>query len=65
MAKYPEITVQLTDRDGNSFVLIRHVRYALKKAGLPPKVQSRFFEEAVSGNYDHTLRTCKNWVTIE
>ena len=36
---------------------------ALRRAGVPKEELTEFFEEAISGHYDHLLQTCMRWVT--
>lgn len=62
--KYPDIVVQLSGEDGNAFVIIGKVRRALKRADVPKDEIDSFSEEAISGDYDHVLRTCMKWVTV-
>lgn len=62
--KYPEITVKLTEEDGNVFTLIAVVHAALKRANV---VDAReFMREAMeSGSYDEALQCMMRWVTVE
>jgi hypothetical protein len=63
MAKFPDVTVQLTGQDGNAFVIVSRVRSALEKAGHADAAKE-FFDEALSGNYDHVLTTCMDYVEV-
>jgi menaquinone-dependent protoporphyrinogen IX oxidase len=63
--KYPDITVQLTGEDGNTFVIIARISQALKKAGTSSEIVKQFRDEAMSGDYDHVLQTAMRWVNIE
>lgn len=62
--KYPEIEVQLTGQDGNAFVLLNCVTTALKDNGIGQEEREEFFNEATSGDYDHLLQTCGEWVNV-
>ena len=62
--KYKNIHVKLSESDGNAFVVIGKVRQALKDAGKAPEEIKVFTEEAMSGDYDHLLQTCMNWVDV-
>jgi hypothetical protein len=61
--KFPDITVQLTGRDGNAFAIIGAVSGAIRRAGHIDEAK-QFVEEAMSGDYDNVLRTALNWVTV-
>lgn len=63
MPKYPEVEVKLVGEDGNAYSLIGIVSDGLKSAGLGTEVET-FCEEAMSGDYDHLLATCLEWVTV-
>jgi hypothetical protein len=60
----PHVTVQLTGRDGNAFIILGRVSGALRKAGAPAEHIDLFMEEAMSGDYDHLLQTCMKWVDV-
>jgi len=64
MAKYPNIVVQLTGKDGNAFAIMGAVTQALRKAKVDPVEIKTFQEECRSGDYNHLLVTCMNWVTV-
>lgn len=63
--KHPEVTVQLSDKDGNAFAIMGRVGRALRRAGVSPKEVGGFIDEAMSGDYDHLLQTTMRWVTVE
>ena len=63
-AKYPKIKVRLTGTDGNAFAILGKVRSALQKAKVPATERNAFANEALSGDYNHLLRTCGKYVTI-
>jgi IMP cyclohydrolase len=62
--KHPEVMVQLSGQDGNGFGIVCKVKMALKRAGVSVEEQDEFFDEATSGDYDHLLQTCMQWVSI-
>ncbi len=63
--KYPNITVKLVGRDGNAFVILGLCKQAMRRAKVPASEIAEFVKEATSGNYDHLLSTCMNWVCVE
>ena len=63
MAKY-DIEVNLSENDGNSFMILGRVRRALRKAGVSDEEIAEFSEDAMSGDYDHLLQTCMKWVEV-
>jgi hypothetical protein len=62
--KYPNIKVKLVGTDGNAFALIGKVKQALRDKKVPVEEQKKFVEEAMSGDYDHLLATCCEWVNV-
>lgn len=61
--KFPEISVQLSGRDGNVFALIGAVSRALKDCGEREEAAA-FVEEATScGSYDEVLQLIQRTVT--
>jgi hypothetical protein len=65
LPKYPAITVQLSDVDGNIFYILGKVTKAMRRAGLSDARIKQFSNEARSGDYDHALQTCMKWVNVE
>lgn len=63
MAKY-DITVRLTGTDGNAFALMGRVTGTLRKAKVPESDIMAFRTAATSGDYNHLLRTCMEWVNV-
>lgn len=63
--RHPEITVQLTDTDGNAFAILGTVQRALRRAGLPQEERDEFLAEATAGDYDHLLQTVMAWVEVD
>ena len=64
MMKHPEIEVQLTGEDGNAFAVLGKVRKALRRADVPQEEIEQFTKEATSGDYDHLLGVCIEWVNV-
>lgn len=63
--KYPEITVQLSGRDGNAWQMVGRTRNALRQGKVPHDEIEEFATEALSGDYDHVLQTIMAWVDVE
>lgn len=59
----PDIT--LTGHDGNAGAIIGSVALALRRAGNPEHVINEFRMEAMSGDYDHVLRTVVAYAEVE
>lgn len=59
--KYPGIVVPLAGEDGNAFAIIGRATRVMRSAGLPADERERFQREAMSGDYDHLLRTVIEW----
>lgn len=62
--KYPNVQVQLSNQDGNAFMIIGRVQKALRNAGATPTELDEFINEATSGDYDHVIQTCMDWVEV-
>jgi len=63
--RYPDITVNLSDGDGNAFMVLGKVRKALRRVGVDQKTIAEFTTEATSGDYDNLLQVCMKWVNVE
>lgn len=63
MPKY-NIEVNLSEADGNAFMIVGKVRQALRRAGVSDEEINKFSSEAASGDYDHVLQTCMQWVEV-
>ncbi len=63
--KYPDITVQLIGEDGNAIAIVQRVTRALRRGGVSPEEVAEFRKQALSGDYDHVLNTCMEWVDVE
>lgn len=62
--KYPDVHVTLTGENGNALNLVGQVSNALHRAGVSREEISDFAHEALSGDYDHVLATCEDWVDV-
>lgn len=62
--KYPKIKVKLVGEDGNAFAIMGRVRQAMQRGKVPAEEIKEFTEECMSGDYNHLLTTCMNWVSI-
>lgn len=68
---YPNITVQLSGKNRNTFEIIGRVRLALKTAGVPMQQVGLFSKEATGGGLDTkvngldaTLAVVVKWVNV-
>jgi phytoene dehydrogenase-like protein len=66
--KYPRIKVRLTGQDGNAFAVLGTIRAvcrrAMSRGQFSHEDWDRFREEAMSGDYDHLLRTVMQWFDV-
>ena len=62
--KYPKIKVKLAGEDGNAFAIMGRVRQAMQRGKVPQEEIKKFTEECMSGDYNHLLVTCMNWVSV-
>ena len=62
--KYPKIKVKLVGKDGNAFAILGSVATAMREAKLEESEIKEFRKEATSGDYNHLLRTCMEWVDV-
>ena len=56
-ACYKHIEIQLEGKDGNALNIVGRCILAMKRAGISQTERILFQEEALSGDYDHLLRT--------
>ena len=63
--KHPEVNVQLSEEDGNAFMILERVKSAMKKSGVNEDECKEFMDDATSEDYDHLLQTCAKWVTVD
>ena len=62
--KYPNITIPLEGEDGNAFSILGRVSRIAKQEGISKEEIQQFMDEAMSGDYDHLLRTVMRWFSI-
>lgn len=62
--KYPHITVDLSNVDGNAFAIIGVIRRALRTSRVSEAEIEAFTEEARMSTYDNLLQTCMRWVEV-
>lgn len=62
--KFPDVIVTLSGVNGNAFILLGIVTRELRRAGHGDQVDA-FKSEATSGDYDHLLQTCMQWVNVQ
>lgn len=63
--KYPDITVDLSNCDGNAFSILAACRKVARRAGVSDERIKQFTAKAKSGDYDHLLQTAMKWFDIE
>ena len=63
MTKF-DVEVDLSNSDGNAFMILGKVRKALRQAGATENQLKEFSDDAMSGDYDHVLQTCMKWVEV-
>ena len=62
--KQTGIKVKLIGKDGNAFSILGIVRKALVNGGRKDVVDE-FMKEATSGDYNHLLATCMEYVIVK
>jgi hypothetical protein len=55
--------VQLTGTDGNAFAILGRVQRGILQSN-QPHLADAFMQEATSGDYDHLLVTCMQYVEV-
>lgn len=56
--------MELTGSDANPVIPMRTTYRALQRAGATPEQLAAFQDEAMSGDADHVLQTCMEWVEV-
>ena len=56
-----DVKVKLFGEDGNAFAILGRVSRALRRGGHPELVKE-FTDEATSGDYNHLLATCMEYI---
>jgi hypothetical protein len=64
MVKFPQVTVQLTGKDGNAFAIMGAVQAAMRKAGIDKTDIDTYMNDAMSGDYDNLLRVSMDTVNV-
>lgn len=59
-----DIEVELVGQDGNAMSIIAKVSSALKRNDVSTEEITAYQNEAMSGDYDHLLRTTMSWVKV-
>jgi len=64
--KYP-ICVQIdpTSPEGNSLSVVGKVRRTLRALGVPRTEIQRFQDDALSGDREHLIAVCREWVDLQ
>jgi len=57
--------VDLTNQNGNAFAVMGAVSKALKAAGADEEYTAKYFNEAMSSDYDHLLQVTMEYVEVE
>ena len=57
-----KVVVRLVGEDGNAFSILGRVSRALKRAGMPEKVEE-YLTRATAGDYNHLLAVTLEYVT--
>ena len=65
MASKTGISVQITGKDGNAFLILGLVTRAMKNGGVPKETIDKYREEAMIGDYNHLLQVTMEYVDVE
>ncbi len=57
--------LELVGQDGNAFFILGRAKGAMRKAGWPAELQEKVMAEAMSGDYDHLLRTMMEYFDVD
>jgi len=61
----PKLTLDLSEIDGNAFVILGKARKVMKKDGINTDIIEKFTKETTSGDYDHLLQTVMKYFDVE
>jgi len=61
---YTDAVVLLTGKNGNALLILGLVRRGILHSN-HPELADKFMNEATDGDYDHLLRTCMRYASIE
>lgn len=56
--------VELTGQDGNAFMIMGLCSRALRKAKYSKEEIDQFLNDCKSGDYDHLLAVCMEWLNV-
>lgn len=62
--KYPDVHIYMVGADGSVFGILGRCRRAFREARIPQSVWDEFYTKATSGDYEHLLRTVREYVTV-
>ena len=62
--KHPAAAIDVDILDGNPLSIVAAVSQALRRQGVPSSSVHDFQGRALSGDYDHVLRTAARWVSL-
>lgn len=67
MPRYPQVHMacDLSTSHGNAFVLMNSVASGLRSLHVPKTQIDEFYADAMSGDYEHLLEVCSEWVDFE
>lgn len=54
---FPDVHVPLVGEDSNAYSIMGRVQRIAKRAGVPKESIDAYMQEAMSGDYNHLLRT--------
>jgi len=57
--------VNLSDHDGNAYMIMGLVKKALRRAGVPQSVIDTYLTESKSGDYDRLIQTAMKYANVE
>ncbi len=62
--RFPEaiVAIELDGPQGNAFAVIGTCMRAMREVGATSHDISKFQAEAISGDYEHALDVCREWV---
>jgi len=55
--KYGQYKIKIVGGNGNAFMLLSSAKRQLREQNADPKIFDEFSKEAMSGDYDHLLKT--------
>jgi len=57
--------VKLIGKDGNPFAILKACQWEMRRTGWPTEQIEKFHGEAISGDYNHLLRTVMKYFEVE